>query len=70
MVQWLVEFLGLKRNFSRDEIIRLRYQTGGKLADIARSLGLSPQQVYQIVKLEKRSSMSTVCPTERSRQMK
>ena len=48
MTQWLLEHLGLKREHSRNEIIRLRYNAGESISDIGRSLGISPQRVFQI----------------------
>jgi Sigma-70, region 4 len=50
MIQWWLELIGVKREHTRDEIIRLRYAAGEKLSDIGRSLGLSTQRVHQIVK--------------------
>jgi hypothetical protein len=49
MIQWLLEHLGLKREHSRNEIIRLRYDASESISDIARSLGISPQRVFQII---------------------
>ncbi|MBZ0282519.1 MAG: hypothetical protein K8L97_17395 [Anaerolineae bacterium] len=52
MIEWLLEFIGLKRDIvehSRSELIRMRYAAGEKLFDLAGIFGISPQRIYQIV---------------------
>jgi hypothetical protein len=51
IVDWLLTTSGLKRTIqrTRDEIIRLRYEAGVRISDLAREFGISPQRVFQIV---------------------
>lgn len=50
--QWLLSVGGLKRPtnvISRNDLIRLRHQSGETLSDLANEYSISPQRVYQIV---------------------
>jgi hypothetical protein len=52
VVEWLLIFGGLRRTveqFSRNDLLRLRFAAGEALSELARAFGISPQRAYQIV---------------------
>lgn len=55
VVGWLLVLGGIRKTIeqlSRDELIRLRYEAGEILSELARAFGISPQRVYQVVNFE------------------
>jgi hypothetical protein len=40
MIQWLLEFVGLKSDYSHDENIFVKYGAGQTLSDIGREFGI------------------------------
>lgn len=53
IVDWLLTASGLKKSIqiTRDELIRIRHAAGETLSALAREYGVSPQRVFQIVKV-------------------